>query len=138
MPGDHSSSVGGADGSGDHVVHRHDHPGDPQAGRALDFVLHPVGDALGCGGDVQPIADSDVDLDDEAAVLGGDADALVRGVLAADQAADRIGHPAGGHGGHAVAVLGGFAYQSRKVFGGKADIAQGKMGSDHNRSAPFV
>ena len=123
--------------SGDHIVHRDHHAGDLQAGGLLDFVLDAVRDAAGSGGNVQPIADSDVQLDHETSILLRDADTLFGIIGTMDQAAHSVGHITGCHCGNAVAVFGRLTHEGRKIPGGKADISQRETGSDHNRSAPL-
>ena len=103
--------------SGNHVIDRYDHAGDFQAGGLLNLVLHAVRDGSRGGGDVQPVADGNVQLDHETALFLCDTDALGRIVHAAHGAADTVGQITGGHCGHAVALFGCFAHERGKILG---------------------
>ena len=68
----------------------------------LHLVLDAVRDAARGGGDVEPVADGNVQLDHETALFLCDTDALGRVVHAAHGAADTVGQITGGHCGHAA------------------------------------
>ena len=107
------------------IIHRNLDALDLQTGGVFDLVLYLVGDALHNGGNVQPVAYLDVQLDGEAAARLGDPHALFGEIAAEHQAFQVLGGARRGHAGHAIAAAGRLADQLGEVVLGHAHGAQG-------------